>query len=56
MSTAAEHYEHLLAPVYLWMAGGAEAAPQAGDAEIEALSLPVAQGDVVLSRSAARLV
>jgi len=26
MSTAAEHYEHHLGPIYVWMAGGAEAA------------------------------
>ena len=52
MSTAAEHYEHHLGPIYVWMAGGAEAALQAGSAEIEALNLPVARGAVVLDLGA----
>ena len=52
MSTVAEHYERHLAPVYVWMAGGAEAALQAGSAEIEALNLPAAQGDLVLDLGA----
>ena len=52
MSTVAEHYERHLAPVYLWMAGGAEATLQAGGAEIEALNLPVARGDFVLDLGA----
>jgi len=52
MSTAAEHYEHHLGPIYVWMAGGAEAALQAGSAEIEALNLPVTRGPVVLDLGA----
>ena len=52
MSTAAEHYERHLAPIYVWMAGGAEAALQAGSAEIQALNLPVARGAVVLDLGA----
>jgi len=52
MSTAAEHYEHHLGPIYVWMAGGAEAALQAGSAEIEALNLPVIRGAVVLDLGA----
>jgi 2-polyprenyl-3-methyl-5-hydroxy-6-metoxy-1,4-benzoquinol methylase len=52
MSTVAEHYEHHLGPIYVWMAGGAEAALQAGSAEIEALSLPVTQGALVLDLGA----
>lgn len=52
MSTVAEHYDHHLAPIYVWMAGGAEAALQAGNAEIEALSLPVTRGAVVLDLGA----
>lgn len=52
MSTAAEHYEHHLGPIYVWMAGGAEAALQAGSAEIEALNLPVTRGAVVLDLGA----
>jgi 2-polyprenyl-3-methyl-5-hydroxy-6-metoxy-1,4-benzoquinol methylase len=52
MSTAAEHYEHHLGPIYVWMAGGLEAALQAGGAEIEALDLPAARGAVVLDLGA----
>lgn len=52
MSTVAEHYERHLAPVYVWMAGGAEAALAAGSAEIEALNLAVAKGDLVLDLGA----
>lgn len=37
MATVAEHYESLLAPVYLWMAGGLEAAVARGEAEIDAI-------------------
>lgn len=50
--TCAEHYEHLLAPVYVWMAGGVEAALQAGEAEIEALNLPSSPGAQVLDLGA----
>jgi 2-polyprenyl-3-methyl-5-hydroxy-6-metoxy-1,4-benzoquinol methylase len=52
MSTTAEHYERHLGPIYVWMAGGAEAALAAGSAEIEALNLPVARGAVVLDLGA----
>lgn len=52
MSTPAEHYERHLAPVYAWMAGGAEAALAAGSAEIQALNLPAARGDLVLDLGA----
>lgn len=52
MSTVAEHYERHLGPIYVWMAGGAEAALRAGSAEIEALKLPVARGDVLLDLGA----
>jgi SAM-dependent methyltransferase len=37
MSTVADHYETHLAPVYLWMSGGADAAFARGDAELAAL-------------------
>jgi hypothetical protein len=33
MTTVTEHYANHLAPIYLWMAGGPEAALQAGTAE-----------------------
>lgn len=48
MSTAEEHYERHLAPIYLWMAGGADAALRSGELEIEALGLPRSRGDVIL--------
>ncbi|MCW7541744.1 class I SAM-dependent methyltransferase [Aquabacterium sp. A7-Y] len=52
MTTTAQHYEHHLAPLYVWMAGGATAALQAGAAEIEAMKLPVAAGEVVVDLGA----
>jgi 2-polyprenyl-3-methyl-5-hydroxy-6-metoxy-1,4-benzoquinol methylase len=52
MSTATEHYEYHLAPVYVWMAGGPHAALQDGDAEIDALNLPLAPGETVLDLGA----
>lgn len=52
MATAAEHYENHLAPVYLWMAGGCDAALQAGNAELEALNLPITPGDLVIDLGA----
>ena len=52
MSTVTEHYATHLGPIYVWMAGGPEAALQAGSAEIEALNLPLADGAVVLDLGA----
>lgn len=52
MSTVAEHYERHLGPIYLWMAGGAEAGLAAGSAEIGALNLPAAREAVVLDLGA----
>jgi 2-polyprenyl-3-methyl-5-hydroxy-6-metoxy-1,4-benzoquinol methylase len=52
MTTVAEHYKHHLGPIYVWMAGGADAALQSGSAEIDALNLPVTQGDVILDLGA----
>ena len=52
MTTVAQHYERHLAPIYVWMAGGAEAALQTGGAEVEALGLPAAPGAVVLDLGA----
>ena len=37
MATALEHYENHLAPVYLWMAGGFDAALARGESEINAV-------------------
>lgn len=52
MATAAEHYENHLAPLYLWMAGGSEAALRAGDAELGALNLAVPPGAAALDLGA----
>jgi 2-polyprenyl-3-methyl-5-hydroxy-6-metoxy-1,4-benzoquinol methylase len=52
MPTVTEHYATHLGPIYLWMAGGPEAALQAGAAEVEALKLPGAPGAVVLDLGA----
>ena len=41
---AAEHYRAHLAPVYLWMAGGFEAALSRGEAEVDALFPDLAPG------------
>jgi hypothetical protein len=43
MPTVAEHYESHLAPVYVWMAGGLEAAIVRGRAEVEAVCPPPSQ-------------
>lgn len=52
MATVTEHYEHLLAPIYIWMAGGTESALQAGQAEIAELNLPLPQGATVVDLGA----
>jgi 2-polyprenyl-3-methyl-5-hydroxy-6-metoxy-1,4-benzoquinol methylase len=52
MTTVTEHYANHLAPIYLWMAGGREAALQAGAAEIEALNLSLLDGAAVLDLGA----
>jgi SAM-dependent methyltransferase len=39
MVSAAEHYEQHLGPIYVWMAGGVDAALKAGSDDIEALDL-----------------
>ena len=55
MSSAAEHYGRHLGPIYVWMAGGTDAALQAGTAEIEALGLPVTQGERLIEMAGAEL-
>jgi len=52
MTSVAEHYAHHLGPIYVWMAGGPEAALKAGTAEIEALNLPLTARAVVLDLGA----
>ena len=39
MVSVAEHYEQHLGPIYVWMAGGVDAALKAGSDDIEALDL-----------------
>lgn len=52
MSTAAQHYERHLAGIYAWTVGGVDAALAAGRAEIEALGLPRARGELVVDLGA----
>ncbi|HKS57660.1 MAG TPA: class I SAM-dependent methyltransferase [Steroidobacteraceae bacterium] len=52
MTNVTEHYASHLAPIYLWMAGGAEAALQAGAAEIEQLDLRLKDGAIVVDLGA----
>jgi SAM-dependent methyltransferase len=52
MASVAEHYERVLSPVYAWMAGGAEAALTAGNAEIEDLQLALPTGALVVDLGA----
>lgn len=44
MSTVSDHYSELLAPIYLWMVGGPEAALSQGAAELSALKVPPSNG------------
>jgi SAM-dependent methyltransferase len=39
MNTVADHYARLLAPIYLWMAGGSKNALSAGRADLSALGI-----------------
>ncbi len=52
MTNATDHYERHLAPIYLWMVGGAQAALQAGRAEIDALGLQLGPGTRVVDLGA----
>ena len=52
MSSVAEHYERILSPVYSWMTGGADAALEAGRAEIDALDLTLPAGALVIDLGA----
>src|SRR6185312_911336 len=44
MSAVTDHYARLLAPIYLWMAGGKEAALNQGAAQLMALNIQPAHG------------
>jgi 2-polyprenyl-3-methyl-5-hydroxy-6-metoxy-1,4-benzoquinol methylase len=52
MKSVVDHYADHLAPVYVWMAGGTEAALRAGEAELGDLHLPAQPGDSVLDLGA----
>jgi 2-polyprenyl-3-methyl-5-hydroxy-6-metoxy-1,4-benzoquinol methylase len=52
MASTAEHYERHLAPVYLWMAGGFEAALARGGAEVDALFPSLASGTTAIDLGA----
>lgn len=52
MTSVAEHYASLLAPVYVWMAGGLESALARGEAEVEALGLDGSPGLVAVDLGA----
>jgi SAM-dependent methyltransferase len=52
MTTSTDHYERHLAPIYIWMAGGAQAALQAGQAEVDALALQLGPGTSVVDLGA----
>lgn len=52
MTSAQAHYATHLAPIYLWMAGGAEVALQDGRAEIQSLGLQLAPGSQVVDLGA----
>jgi SAM-dependent methyltransferase len=51
MAAVGEHYERLLAPIYLWMAGGWEVALANGAADVAGL-LPTAEGDLAVDLGA----
>jgi SAM-dependent methyltransferase len=52
MVTVEEHYARHLAPIYVWMAGGFEAAVARGRSEIEAVVGPLAGGGTVVDLGA----
>jgi SAM-dependent methyltransferase len=52
MTSVTEHYANHLAPIYLWMAGGSQAAIEAGAAEIGQLNLPLTEGATALDLGA----
>jgi len=52
MNSVADHYAQLLAPVYAWMSGSAEAAIDAGSAELGELNLQLPKGALVVDLGA----
>lgn len=52
MNSVFDHYSQLLAPVYAWMSGSAEAALDGGKAELAELNLPLPAGSLVVDLGA----
>lgn len=52
MSNVSDHYSNHLAPIYLWMVGGADSAFALAESELVALNLPVTAGEAVLDLGA----
>ncbi|HWG78100.1 MAG TPA: class I SAM-dependent methyltransferase [Steroidobacteraceae bacterium] len=52
MSAITDHYERILAPIYLWMAGGAEAAHKLGAADLSALDIRSSKGETAVDLGA----
>jgi 2-polyprenyl-3-methyl-5-hydroxy-6-metoxy-1,4-benzoquinol methylase len=52
MSAVTDHYAQLLAPIYLWMAGGAEVALSQGAADLSALDIPASRGSTAVDLGA----
>lgn len=52
MTSVAEHYKQHLGPIYVWMAGGVDAALKTGSNDIEALDLPPVRDAVAVDLGA----
>lgn len=52
MNTVTDHYQRLLAPIYLWMAGGAENALALGASDLAALGVVPSPGGAALDLGA----
>ena len=52
MTTVSEHYEDHLAPIYLWMAGGFDAALARGTSEVDAICPAPSKGQIAVDLGA----
>lgn len=52
MNSVADHYAQLLAPLYAWISGSAEAAIDAGKTELDVLNLTLPAGSLVVDLGA----
>jgi SAM-dependent methyltransferase len=48
MNTATDHYSRLLAPIYLWMAGGPQSALSSGTADLSAAGITPSSGTTAI--------